>query len=82
VFLRFIDVSRIREESPYTLFFRVSLIIVIPALTGSLVGKLLDRLFKIEPYGSLLSLAFFYVLTWVLIFILYIKPLKNQKDKK
>ncbi|BCX13689.1 MAG: hypothetical protein KatS3mg085_221 [Candidatus Dojkabacteria bacterium] len=71
---------KLNEKSPYTLFIKVSLIIIIPALIGTLAGKVIDTIFDIAPIGSLISLGFFYILTWVLIYYLYLRqpnPTKN-----
>ncbi|MDQ6985730.1 MAG: AtpZ/AtpI family protein [Candidatus Dojkabacteria bacterium] len=59
-------IKRMKSQS-YKLFFRVSLIVVVPAMLSTLIGYLIDRKFDIKPYGTLGSLLFFYIVTWVVL---------------
>lgn len=74
-------IKRIKKHT-YKIFFRVLLIITIPAIVGAVLGLGIDSALNIRPYGTLATLAIFYGLTWSLV-IWYIKKIdfKAEEDE-
>lgn len=57
------------NKQTYDLFFRITLMLAIPAVISVFVGKFVDSSFDIKPYGSLITFAVFNILTWVALIV-------------
>jgi len=56
------------QNTVYKLALQMLGIFAIPAIAGLLLGYFIDDYFDSSPYGTLGVLAFFYVLSWSIVF--------------
>lgn len=64
----------------FTTMFRVALVFAIPALLAFFVGRWLDKLYSIKPWGSVSVLAFTFVLSWAIVIRIYLKLDKEMRE--
>ncbi|MBU0660735.1 hypothetical protein KKG22_00980 [Patescibacteria group bacterium] len=80
-----------REELIHKTFvsmIKILFIFGIPALIGFFVGRYMDKTYDISPYGSLVTLACTFILSWLMTIRLYMsisqnfRVLKQEEDSQ
>ncbi|KXK10350.1 MAG: hypothetical protein QY330_01025 [Candidatus Dojkabacteria bacterium] len=63
------QLKRIKRRT-YMLTLKALFIFSVPAVIAAFIGRAIDNHFDSRPWGSLAILAFFFVMSWVGIFIM------------
>ncbi|HEX9804791.1 MAG TPA: hypothetical protein VGA67_03850 [Candidatus Dojkabacteria bacterium] len=58
----------VKKYNSYKVAFRIMFIFAVPAILGAIIGRIIDNVFDIFPYGSIGLLGILYLLSWIILF--------------
>ncbi|GAB4284108.1 MAG: hypothetical protein Kow0081_1090 [Candidatus Dojkabacteria bacterium] len=73
------------KRNTYTSAIGLFILFSITAVVGAFVGNFVDNHFDIKPYGSLMVLFVFYIISWTMALFIYSQiknAAKEEKDKQ